>query len=167
MGHILGSVVFVLVLFAGLAVIPFGIPGTFVIVLDSFIYGWATGFRPVTLEFVGILLAISLVVEGIEFFFGALAARKYGSSAWGMWGALLGGFLGAIYWTPLFPPIGTFVGAFAGAFVGAFVLELLSQRDAHRALKAGWGAFLGALGGKMLKILTAIGMLVVVLIRAF
>lgn len=165
--HVLGIVGFVLVLLTGLVVIPFGIPGTFLIVLDSFIYGWATGFQSVSLEFVGILLAISLAVEAVEFFLGALTAKKYGSSRWGMWGAILGGFFGALWLTPLTPPFGTFLGAFAGAFGGAFLFEFLSQKDVHRALKAGWGAFLGALGGKVLKIVTALGMIVAVLIQVF
>jgi uncharacterized protein YqgC (DUF456 family) len=165
--HILGIVVFLLILVAGLVVIPFGIPGTFIIVLDSFVYGLATHFERVTLGFVGILLAISLAVEAVEFVLGALAARKYGSSSWGMWGALIGGFFGALWLTSLFPPLGTFLGAFVGAFAGAFVFELLSQRDVDRALKAGWGAFLGALGGKLLKIVTAVGMIIAVAVQVF
>ena len=164
---IIGMIIFWLVLLAGIVVIPFGIAGTFVIVVDAFVLGLLTHFVRMTPGFLIALLVISLLVEGIEFVLGAWAAKRFGSSAWGMWGAILGGFFGAIWFTPFVPPIGTLLGAFVGAFGGAFLLEVLHEKDVSRALKVGWGAFLGAVGGKILKIVAAIGMVVAIGIQVF
>ncbi len=164
---VLGMIFFWLVLLLGIAVIPFGIAGTFIIVADAFVLGLLTHFAKMTPGFLLALLTLSLLVEGFEFFLGAWAAKRFGSSSWGMWGAVLGGFFGAIWFTPLAPPLGTLLGAFVGAFGGAFLLELLDEKEVARALKVGWGAFLGAVSGKILKIVAAIGMIVAIVIRVF
>jgi len=164
---VLGMILFWLVLLGGIAVIPFGIAGTFIIVADAFFLGLLTHFAKMTPGFLLALLSVSLLVEGVEFILGAWAAKRFGSSAWGMWGAILGGFFGAIWFTPLVPPLGTLLGAFVGAFGGAFLLELLHEKDAARAFKVGWGAFLGAVSGKLLKIVAAIGMVVAIGIQVF
>ncbi|GBD94098.1 hypothetical protein BMS3Abin05_01696 [bacterium BMS3Abin05] len=164
---VLGMILFWLVLLAGIAVIPFGIAGTFIIVGDTLVYGLLTQFSKFTIGFVGILLVISVLVEGAEFVLGAWAAKKYGSSSWGMWGAILGGFFGAIWFTPVAPPFSTLLGAFIGAFLGAFLLEVLHERNVQKALKVGWGAFLGAVSGKILKIVAAVGMIVAIGIQVF
>ncbi len=164
---VLGMILFWIVLLAGIAVIPFGIAGTFIIVADAFVLGLLTHFAKMTPVFLLILLAVSLLVEGIEFFLGAWSAKRFGSSSWGMWGAILGGFFGALWFTPLAPPLGTLLGAFVGAFGGAFLLELLHEKEVGRALKVGWGAFLGAVSGKLLKIVAAIGMVVAIGIQVF
>ena len=103
-------------------------------------------------------LRISVAVEVVEFVVGGWAARRAGSSRWGFWGAIVGGFLGALWMTPVLPLIGSLAGALVGAFVGAAVFEYIGQSDVRRALRAGWGAFLGAASGKILKLLVAIGM---------
>jgi len=164
---VLGMIFFWLVLLLGIVVIPFGIAGTFLIVADAFVLGLLTHFAKMTPLFLLALLAVSIFVEGIEFLLGAWAAKRFGSSSWGMWGAILGGFLGAIWFTPVAPPLGTLLGAFVGAFGGAFLLELLHEKDVTRALKVGWGAFCGAVGGKILKIVAAIGMIVAIAIQVF
>ena len=162
---VIGWIFFALGLLVGVLVIPFGIPGTFIIVAVSFLAGLATHFQAITWPFLGALLAISLGVELIEFVLGALSARKFGSSKWGMWGSILGGLFFAIWATPLSPVIGTIFGAFIGAFVGAFVFEFLRFGDLNRALRSGWGSFLGAITGRLLKLVVAIVMVVLIAVR--
>ena len=167
MTHILGLLLLWIVLLAAVFVIPFGVAGTFIITLAAFVYGLFTGFQQITLGFVGVLLLVSLAVEATEFLLGGWAAKKAGSSRWGFWGAVIGGFLGALWMTPVLPFFGTLVGALVGAYVGAATLELLAFGDPVRALRAGWGAFLGAAGAKLLKIVVAIGMDVAIAVRLF
>ena len=45
--QIAGAVVFVLILVAGLATIVFGLPGTFIILGTTIVYGWLTGFAEI------------------------------------------------------------------------------------------------------------------------
>lgn len=164
---IVGWILFVLGWIVGILVIPFGIPGTFLIVIDAFIFALVSGFQSITWGFLGVLLGLSILVELVEFFLGAAAARKYGSSKWGMWGAIIGGFIGALWATPFSPILGTIFGAFIGAFIGAFVFEFIRFSDSARALRAGWGAFLGAFTGRLLKLLVAIIMVVLIAFRVW
>ena len=165
--EIIGWIVFVLFWLIGIIIIPFGLPGTFVIVIDALIFAWLTNFQPITWKFLGILLGLSIVVELIEFFLGAAAAKRYGSSKWGMWGAIMGGFFGAFLATPFSPILGTIFGAFVGAFLGAFVFEYIRDSDVNKALRSGWGAFLGAVTGRFLKLIVAIAMVVMIAFRVW
>ena len=72
-----------------------------------------------------------------------LGARRYGASKWGMWGSITG------------MVIGCFLSPFAvllGAFFGAVVAEWLVHREKGRALRAGWGVFIGSLLGTVLRL---------------
>ena len=73
----------------------------------------------------------------------AAGARKYGASKFGTWGSILGLLIGLV----AFPPLGMFIGGFIGAVIG----ELLAGRAGGKALRAGWGVFLGNLAGIGLK----------------
>jgi len=84
-----------------------------------------------------------------------------------MFGAIVGGFVGAVWATPLFPFIGTIIGAFVGAFAGASLFEYLGTKDLQKSLRVGFGAFLGSLGGKLTKMATAIAMAVLVGFQMF
>ncbi|MFQ5675274.1 MAG: DUF456 family protein [bacterium] len=154
-------------MFLGVVIIPFGIPGTFVIVANAFIYGWLTEFSEVTWKFLGLLFLIALAVEVLEFFVGAATAGKFGASKLGMFGAIVGGFLGAIWGTGVVPLLGTLLGAFLGAFAGAALFEYIGTKDLEKSLRVGFGAFLGAVGGKLTKIATAVAMVVMVGFQVF
>ncbi|MFQ5707935.1 MAG: DUF456 family protein [bacterium] len=165
--QILGQIAFWMVMLLAIAVIPFGIPGTFIITGNALLYGWLTDFTVIEWSFIGTLLLISVLVEVAEFFLGAAAAGKFGASKLGMVGAVLGGFLGAILGTPILPLIGTLLGAFAGAFAGAALFEYSGTKDVQKSLRVGFGAFLGAVGGKLTKIAAAVAMVVLVGFKVF
>jgi len=165
--EVVGMIIFWLFLIVGVAVIPFGIAGTFIIVADALIYGLATGFDEITLPFVGILLGMALAVELIEELLSALMAKRFGGSKYAMIGAFLGGFFGAIVCTPIAPVLGTLLGGFFGAFLGATLLEWLHTSDLQNSIKIGIGAFFGAVGGKTTKILVAVIMVVMIGFRVF
>ncbi|MCG8605341.1 DUF456 domain-containing protein, partial [bacterium] len=140
--EILGILIFWLVMFVGVALIPFGIPGTFLILVNVLVYGWLTDFVDITWGFLGFLFFIAILAEAIEFFLGAAAAGRYGASKFAMLGAVIGGFVGAIWATSIFPLVGTLLGAFLGAFGGAALFEYITSKDVEKSVKAGWGAFL-------------------------
>lgn len=162
---IAGTILFWILILAGIAVIPFGIAGTFLIVADVLVYGLVTGFRSFPPSFVGILLAVALSIELLEAVLGAYMARRFGGSRWAMIGAVLGGVVGAVVGTPILPVVGTLAGAFVGAFVGAAALEFFHTPDAAKAIRAGLGAFFGTVGGKMAKLVAAIVMAVLTAVR--
>lgn len=165
--EVVGLILFWIILIAGIAVIPFGIAGTFVIVADAFVYGLITGFERFSLGFVLLLLGIAILVEVVEELLSAFMAKRFGGSKWAMIGAIIGGFVGAIIGTPVAPVVGTLLGGFFGAFTGATLLEWIHSSDFEASVKVGIGAFFGAVGGKITKILIAVFMVILIGIRMF
>lgn len=166
-GAISGNILFWLVLVIGVVIVPFGLPGTFLIAVTVLLHGYFTGFAPFTISLIASLLLIAAAGELIEFLFGAASARKFGGSRNAMWGAILGGFAGAIVGSGIAPIVGTLAGAMAGAFCGAAGFEFMTNRDTGAAIRVGFGAFLGALGGRFTKLLLAIVMVIITAIYFF
>jgi len=165
--EIAGTILFFLILIAGVIIIPFGVAGTFIIAADSLVYGLATGFEKISITLVIVLFGISIGLEIFEAVFGAMLAKKFGGSKWAAAGAIIGGFLGAVAGSSAAPVIGTLLGGFFGAFTGAAIFELLTSGDSKRSLHAGIGAFIGALTSKITKIIIAITMVIAVTIQFF
>lgn len=162
-----GHLLFWLVMVAGVFIIPMGLPGTFLIVLNAFVFAVVTHFTQISWGFLGILFFIAVLLEGFEFLIGAATAGKYGASKKGMLGAIIGGFVGAVWGTPVMPVIGTLLGAFLGSFAGAALFEYLATRELEKSLHVGFGAFLGSVGGKLMKIAAAVAMVVMIGFRIY
>ena len=164
---ILGMILFWLILIIGFVSIFFGVAGTFIIFADALGFAIITHFEKITWTVLGVLLALAIIVELLELALAGAAARKFGSSKAAAWGAIIGGLLGAIILTPFAPLIGTIFGGFLGAFLGALLVELISSEDFNKSIRSAWGAFLGVLGGKVIKITVAIIMIVMIGVRVF
>ena len=136
---------------AGLLLIPFGLPGLWVIVLGILTYGWLTDFRTLSAGLLLLVIGMALVGEVVEAWIGFRFAQRYGGSRRAGWGALIGGLVGALIGVPV-PVVGSVVGGFVGAFAGAALFEYTRARRSAGAVRAGWGAVLGraaAVGVKM------------------
>lgn len=165
-GQVIGLIFFFLFLVLGMAAIPLGFPGTFVIFADALVYGLFTGFRgAITWPVLLILLALAALSELFEFLLGTFTTLKFGASRWGVIGTLIGGILGAAWGSALLPVVGTVLGALAGAFFGAFVLEMIHRSDQSRAARAGYGAFVGRILGTTLNLSCAVAMVTIILVR--
>jgi uncharacterized protein YqgC (DUF456 family) len=141
---LLGVAGFVLAELAALAMIPLGLPGTWLQVLVAAAITW---LEP---EAAGRLLvvAIGLAVAGeiTDVLSGRWGTRRFGGSSRAAWGALFGGFAGLFVGTPI-PVVGSLVMSFAGTFVGAVVGELSGRGALAPSIRSGWGALVGrALG---------------------
>lgn len=146
-----------------------GLPGNWLLVLAMAVFAWATGWDvyvgPWALASV---VVIALLGELAEFVAGGAGAKSAGATKRGMAGAIIGGFLGAIFLSiiPL-PIISQIVGACAGAFIGAFVVEYLIEPNAGRSTAIGIGAAKGRLWGIVIKLTVGLLMLIVALMTAF
>jgi uncharacterized protein len=143
----------------GLLLIPFGLPGLWVIVLGVAAYGWLNDFQTLSAGFMALILGLAIIGEVFETWIGFRFAQRYGGSSRAGWGALVGGLIGAVVGVPV-PIIGSVVGGFVGAFVGAALFEYSRARHSETAARAGWGAVLGraaAAAGKM-----ALGLVMVI-----
>ena len=157
------TVLLVIFLVAALAVIPFGLPGTFLIVLTALLYALATEFAEITWATIALLLAGALFAEGVEAAAGIMGAKRYGSGNMGILASLLGGIVGALLGAPLFLGLGAIPGALLGAFAGAVAAEAVRGRSLNEALRAGWGTFLGRIAGTAVKGAVAVAMVVICL----
>ena len=77
-----------------------------------------------------------IVLIVIDYLAPILGAKFSGASKKGLWGSIIGCFLGIIF----FPPLGIFLGAFLGAFLG----ELFGGKKPWPSLRAGIGTLLGS-----------------------
>ncbi len=150
---------------AGLVLIPFGLPGLWVIVLGILGYGWLTDFRTLGAGFLVAILVLALLGEVAEAWIGFRFARRYGGSSRAGWGALVGGLVGAIVGVPV-PVVGSVVGGFVGAFAGAALFEFSRARHTEGAARAGWGAVLGRAAAAGLKMALGVAMAAGALFRA-
>src|SRR3712207_5504062 len=100
----------------GLILIPFGLPGLWLMVGAALVYSYVAPERLGIWTILGIT-ALAVVAEVIEFVLAGRYARKYGGSRRAGWGAIVGGMVGAIVGVPV-PVLGSLVGAFVGAFAG-------------------------------------------------
>src|SRR5919112_5906995 len=101
----------------GLLLIPFGLPGLWVILLGIIGYGWITDFQTVSTWFLILAIGLALVGEILESWIGFRFAKRYGGSGRAGWGALVGGLVGAVIGVPI-PIIGSVIGGVFGGVVG-------------------------------------------------
>jgi uncharacterized protein YqgC (DUF456 family) len=145
---------------AGLAMIPLGLPGLWVMVGGILAYGWMTGFRSVGVVTIAIVLGIAFLGEIIDNWLGFRYAKRYGGSTRSGWGALVGGLVGAVIGVPI-AVIGSVIGAFLGSFIGAALFEYSYSRHTGVAARAGWGAVMGRVAAAAVKI--ALGIVIAVI----
>lgn len=98
---------------------------------------------PLTPTLIMIMAILTIVVTAGDYFIPLWGAKKYGTSKWGIWGSVAGMAIGIF-----FPPFGMLL----GALIGAVAVEWLVQKERGKALKAGWGVFIGSLAGTALKL---------------
>jgi uncharacterized protein YqgC (DUF456 family) len=144
----------------GLALIPLGLPGLWVIVLGILGFGWLTEFRTLGVGLIVTILGLALFGEAVEAYVGFRLAQRYGGSRRAGWGALVGGLIGAVVGVPV-PVIGSVIGGFLGAFLGAALFEYSKARHSEGAVLAGWGAVLGRALAAGVK--TGVGVVLVVI----
>jgi len=155
----------VLASIAGLVLIALGLPGLWVIVAAVVIGGVVTGFHTIGMGTIAVVIALALLGELFELWFGYGLARRYGGSKRAGWGALIGGLVGAIIGVPV-PIIGSVIGGFVGAFAGATLLEYSRSPVAGAAVRAGWGALLGRVAATAAKMTLGIVIAVVAVFAA-
>lgn len=132
-----------------------GIAGSFLPVLPGPITGWVgllllylTEAVPMSYTFLGITLAISILIWVLDYTIPAMGTKRFGGSKYGAVGATVGLIIGLILPIPL--------GFVIGAFVGAFVGEMIYNSDFKRALKAAFGSFIGFLASTTLKFIVSL-----------
>ncbi len=99
---------------------------------------------PFTARFLAIWAVITVAVSVLDYIVPAWGTKKFGGSRHGMWGSIIGLFVGIFF----FPPFGIIVGPFAGAVIG----EMIKGNEFNKALRSGFGSFIGFLAGTIMKL---------------
>ena len=148
----LWTIVTLLIMAVGLAgtVLPV-IPGILLIYAGYLLYGFATGWQAYGLAAIVGWSVVTALVLLLDFYAGAIGAKRYGASRSGAWGSLIVGLIGTL--------AAGFPGLILGPFVGAAAGELLRGRSYREALRSGWGTFIGFMVGSVVKI--ALGVVMV------
>ena len=128
-----------------------GIVGSFLPILPGPITGWfgllllySTNVIPNNWTFLGITLAISILIWVMDYLIPAMGTKRFGGSKYGVYGTTIGLVVGLL--SPI--PFGILIGAFFGALMGELLYD---SKDTNRALKASFGAFLGFLASATIK----------------
>lgn len=157
MNILYGVLVFIFGL-VGILMVIGGLPGTFATWTGIFLIALINSFEVISIRLLLIFLGVAVLGEVLEFLSGMLGTKKFGGSRKGSGGAILGGLIGAIFFTGIAPGIGTLIGVIVGTFGGAFIGEYIDKKEILQAGRAGWGAFLGRIGAMVIKILLILGM---------
>lgn len=152
-----------------LALVAFGLPGNWLIVVGTGLFAWwqwdAGVFSIGTLVAVAVL---ALLAELAEFGAGMIGARKSGASWRGSTAALFGAMIGALSGTFFIavPLLGAVIGACLGAGLGVWAVEISRGQHRDRSLRSGVSAGLGALVGILSKLAAGVVIWLVVAVAA-
>lgn len=134
-----------------------GIIGSFLPILPGPPLSWIgllllyfTDAVPNNWVFLGITLAVALLVFALDYIIPAMGTKKFGGSKAGMFGTTIGLLIAIVF--PVLGPIGIVIWPFVGALVG----ELLNKTESKTAVKAAFGSFLGFLTGTFIKFIVAV-----------
>lgn len=149
------SMLLVLTGFLG-SILPI-LPGPPLSFIGLLLYALLQNFSPpLTLPLMIVLLIVTIGVTIIDYLLPLISAKRYGTSKWGILGAVGGMIIGTF-----FSPFGLIL----GAFMGALLVEWFVSRNDRQALKAGLGIMVGTILGIGLK-LGVSGIMAYYLIRA-
>lgn len=146
-----GFAVFILILFAGIYLSLFGLPGAILVFLDVLIYALITGFSHVGWKVLLFLMFFSIFTEAVDFLFGLTHAHKVLLRTKSLFGAFVGGAAGLFIMTPILWGLGIWIGFFLGALAGLLLMEILRQFKLRGPDQASSAAFFAMAGRKTLK----------------
>ena len=107
---------------------------------------------------------VAIIITALDYIVPTLGTKRFGGSKYGMWGCNIG-LIVSIVGLP-FGPQGL-LGVIVWPFIGALVGEYLHSHDFTPSLRAAWGAFLGFLGGTLLKLFYCIALIIIALAKLF
>ncbi len=129
------------------------LPGTTLILAGALLFYFTMGMESSGLAWqglvgIGVLYALSILLDWLS---GALGAKWFGSSKWGVVGAVVGGIAGLFFGLP---------GLILGPIVGVFVFEIfVAKKEVKEAGHSTVGTVVGGLAGIVGRVALALGMI--------
>jgi len=137
------------VLFVGMFLNFFGLPGTVVIFLDVLLFAVFTGFEQIGVKIILVLFLSAVAAEAVEFYSVADETSPPVYSKKSLWATAAGALTGAFLLTPLWGGPGIWIGFVLGGLTGLLLTEMIRQyelKPPHRTIRHA----LAALAGKNL-----------------
>lgn len=142
------------------------LPGIWLIAGISFLISWLTHWQLISGAALLWIVGLGLLAEALEFAMSSLITRKAGGSSRAAWGALLGGFIGLLFFSIPLPIIGSAIGALLGCFLGAAIGELSIRGTLMDGTRVGVSAAIGFALGAALKVALAFVISIIVVVSA-
>ena len=140
----------------GFLCVMLGLIGSFLPVLPGPLTSWLgllilyfTSIVPMNYTFLGITLAIAILIWILDYIIPAIGTKRFGGSKYGAYGTTIGLLIGLF--SPI--PFGILIGAFSGAFIGEILFD---KTNTKRAFKASIGSLLGLLTSATIKFAVAL-----------
>jgi uncharacterized protein YqgC (DUF456 family) len=108
-------------------------------------------------QFLAVWGVVVGVIQILDYFIPAWGTKKFGGTKYGVWGSTIGLFVGLFM-----GPLGIVIGPFIGAVLGELIYfnrhpqETATQpqnTNFNRAIRAGFGSFIGLLTGTLIKVI--------------
>ena len=140
----------------GFLFVMLGLIGSFLPVLPGPLTSWLgllilyfTSIVPMNYTFLGITLAIAILIWILDYIIPAIGTKRFGGSTYGVYGTTIGLLIGLL--SPI--PFGILIGAFLGAFIGEMLHD---KKNTKRAFKASIGSLLGLITSATIKFTVAV-----------
>ena len=140
----------------GFLFVMLGLIGSFLPVLPGPLTSWLgllilyfTSIVPMNYTFLGITLAIAILIWLLDYIIPAIGTKRFGGSTYGVYGTTIGLLIGLL--SPI--PFGVLIGAFLGAFIGEMLHD---KKNTKRAFKASIGSLLGLITSATIKFTVAV-----------
>lgn len=153
-----------------LGLVFFYLPGNWLIVLTTgALAWWQRDISMISAWTVGVMAALAMIGEIIEFLAGMGGARKAGAGWVTSLAAVAGALFGAVAGTVLIPiPFaGTLLGACLGAGLVTWGLEQSAGKKKDQSMRSGVGAGVGVFVGTAVKIAIGITLWLIAAVAAF
>ena len=129
------------------------VPGTTLIWAGMLVHYFSFGMEDSKLSWQSIVVITLLYIISIivDWFSGAIGAKWFGSSKWGIGGAIFGGIVGLFFGLP---------GLVIGPVLGVFLFEMLfAKKEVKDASNSTVGTVVGGVAGLVARVLIALTMI--------
>ncbi len=126
------------------------LPGNILILIGALLYYFTSGMESSGLAWqglvlIGVVTVISLILDSLS---GVLGAKYFGSSRWGILGAILGTIIGLFFGLP---------GLIIGPITGVFLFEILiARQEPKKAGKSTVGTVVGGIVAIIVRVIAAL-----------
>jgi len=138
-----------------LVLFPF-FPGILLVFGGTLFYGFLTNFEKINLIYILIFGSLTIISFLFDWISGIMGGKFYGTSRAGIYGGLLGIIIAI--------PTGL-IGIVFIPVITTILAEILFDKNLKRALRAGWGTFIGYLIGIFGKLIFGLTIIIIFLIR--